>query len=215
MFTGIVEELGEVTGRDALADAARLTIRGPVVTGDAGHGDSIAVNGVCLTVVEVLPDGQFKADVMAETLNRSTLGDLHVGNRVNLERAAAVNSRLGGHIVQGHVDGTGEVVARAPSEHWEVVRIQVPAEVARYVVEKGSITVDGISLTVSGLGAEPRDWFEVSLIPTTRELTTLGTAPVGSQVNLEVDVIAKYVERLLALGVPSASGFANTMKDNT
>jgi riboflavin synthase len=197
MFTGIVEELGEVTGRDALADAARLTIRGPVVTGDAGHGDSIAVNGVCLTVVEVLPDGRFKADVMAETLNRSTLGDLHVGNRVNLERAAAVNSRLGGHIVQGHVDGTGEVVARAPSEHWEVVRIQVPAEVARYVVEKGSITVDGISLTVSGLGAEPRDWFEVSLIPTTRELTTLGTAPVGSQVNLEVDVIAKYVERLL------------------
>jgi riboflavin synthase len=197
MFTGIVEELGEVTGRDVLVDAARLTIRGPVVTTDAGHGDSIAVNGVCLTVVDLLPDGQFTADVMAETLNRSSLGQLQVGSRVNLERAAAVNSRLGGHIVQGHVDGTGRVVARSPSEHWEVVRIEIPAAVARYVVEKGSITVDGISLTVSGLGAQPRDWFEVSLIPTTRELTTLGRAPVGTQVNLEVDVIAKYVERLM------------------
>ena len=197
MFTGIVEELGEITGRDLLPDAARLTIRGPVVTGDAGHGDSIAVNGVCLTVVDLLPDGQFTADVMAETLHRSNLRGLQVGSRFNLERAAAVNSRLGGHIVQGHVDGTGQVVAREPSEHWEVVRIEVPAAVARYVVEKGSITVDGISLTVSGLGAEPRDWFEVSLIPTTRELTTLGRAPVGTQVNLEVDVIAKYVERLM------------------
>jgi riboflavin synthase len=197
MFTGIVEELGEVTGRDVLADAARLTIRGPVVTADAGHGDSIAVNGVCLTVAELLADGQFTADVMAETLNRSNLGALEPGSRVNLERAAAINSRLGGHIVQGHVDGAGEVVSRAPSEHWEVVRIEVPAEVARYIVEKGSITVDGISLTVSGLGAEPRDWFEVSLIPTTRELTTLGSAPVGTRVNLEVDVIAKYVERLM------------------
>ena len=198
MFTGIVEELGEVTGRDVLADAARLVIRGPVVTSDAGHGDSIAVNGVCLTVVEVLPDGQFSADVMAETLHRSNLGDLRPGSRVNLERAAAINSRLGGHIVQGHVDGTGEIVARTPAEHWEVVRVEMPAAVARYVVEKGSITVDGISLTVSALGAEPRDWFEVSLIPTTRELTTLGSAPVGTQVNLEVDVIAKYVERLIA-----------------
>jgi riboflavin synthase len=198
MFTGIVEELGEVTGREPLIDAARLVIRGRVVTADAGHGDSIAVNGVCLTVVEVLPDGQFSADVMGETLNRSSLGELRVGSRVNLERAAAVNSRLGGHIVQGHVDGTGEVVSRTPSENWEVVRIEMPATVARYVVEKGSITVDGISLTVSGLGDEPRDWFEVSLIPTTRELTTLGRAPVGTQVNLEVDVIAKYVERLMA-----------------
>ncbi|AGZ53501.1 riboflavin synthase [Mycobacterium kansasii] len=197
MFTGIVEELGEVIARDTLTDAARLTIRGPVVTSDAGHGDSIAVNGVCLTVVEVLPDGQFTADVMAETLNRSSLGDLRVGSRVNLERAAALNSRLGGHIVQGHVDGTGEIVARTPSQHWEVVRIEVPATLARYIVEKGSITVDGISLTVSGLGAQPRDWFEVSLIPTTRELTTLGSAPVGTRVNLEVDVLAKYVERLL------------------
>ncbi|BBX73893.1 riboflavin synthase [Mycobacterium shinjukuense] len=197
MFTGIVEELGEVTGREALADAARLIIRGPTVTADAGHGDSIAVNGVCLTVVDVLPDGQFSADVMAETLRRSNLGGLRPGSRVNLERAAALGSRLGGHIVQGHVDGTGVLVARTPSEHWDVVRIEMPASVARYVVEKGSITVDGISLTVSGLGADPRDWFEVSLIPTTRELTTLGPAPVGTRVNLEVDVLAKYVERLL------------------
>jgi riboflavin synthase len=197
MFTGIVEELGEVTARDVLSDAARLTIRGAVVTADAGHGDSIAVNGVCLTVAELLPGGQFTADVMAESLNRSNLGELQVGSRVNLERAAAVNSRLGGHIVQGHVDGTGRIVARTPSEHWEVVRIEMPAEVARYVVEKGSITVDGISLTVSGLGSEPGDWFEVSLIPTTRELTTLGSAPVSTPVNLEVDVIAKYVERLM------------------
>jgi riboflavin synthase len=198
MFTGIVEELGEVTGRDTLADAARLTIRGPVVTSDARHGDSIAVNGVCLTVAELLADGRFTADVMGETLRRSNLGGLRVGSAVNLERAAVVDSRLNGHIVQGHVDGTGEVVARTPSEHWEVVRIQMPGAVARYVVEKGSITVDGISLTVSALGAQPHDWFEVSLIPTTRELTTLGTAPVGTAVNLEVDVIAKHVERLLA-----------------
>lgn len=207
MFTGIVEELGEVTARDVLSDAARLTIRGAVVTADAGHGDSIAVNGVCLTVAELLPGGQFTADVMAESLNRSNLGDLQVGSRVNLERAAAVNSRLGGHIVQGHVDGTGRIVARTPSEHWEVVRIEMPAEVARYVVEKGSITVDGISLTVSALGSDPGDWFEVSLIPTTRELTTLGRAAVGTQVNLEVDVIAKYVERLLSRNTGSASGF--------
>ncbi len=215
MFTGIVEELGEVTGRDVLADAARLTIRGPVVTSDAGHGDSIAVNGVCLTVAELLPEGQFSADVMAETLNRSNLGALQVGSPVNLERAAAVNSRLGGHIVQGHVDGTGQVVGRAPSEHWEVVRIEIPAAVARYVVEKGSITVDGISLTVSGLGTGPGDWFEVSLIPTTRELTTLGRAPVGTQVNLEVDVIAKYVERLLSRDIGSASSFTDTRENNT
>jgi len=214
MFTGIVEELGEITGRDVLADAARLTIRGPVVTSDAGHGDSIAVNGVCLTVAELLPEGQFTADVMAESLNRSNLGELQVGSRVNLERAAAVNSRLGGHIMQGHVDGTGMVVAREPSENWEVVRIEIPAAVARYVVEKGSITVDGISLTVSGLGHGPRDWFEVSLIPTTRELTTLGSAPVGTLVNLEVDVIAKYVERLLSPNIAPASGFADTTENN-
>ena len=195
MFTGIVEELGEVVGKEDLSDAARFVIRGPLVTTDAGHGDSIAVNGVCLTVVEVRPDGAFTADVMQETLNRSSLAAVGVGSRVNLERAAAVNSRLGGHIVQGHVDGTGHVISRTPSEHWEVVRIALPAALSRYVVEKGSITVDGVSLTVSGLGP---DWFEVSLIPTTLGLTTLGSASEGTPVNLEVDVIAKYVERLMA-----------------
>ena len=199
VFTGIVEELGEVVDKAELTDAARFVIRGPLVTSDAGHGDSIAVNGVCLTVVEVLPDGQFSADVMAETLNRSSLQRLQVGSRVNLERAAALNSRLGGHIVQGHVDGTGTVLSRSPSEHWEVVRIALPDNLSRYVVEKGSITVDGISLTVSGLGAEVSGhWFEVSLIPTTLELTTLGGAAAGTPVNLEVDVIAKYVERILS-----------------
>jgi riboflavin synthase len=195
MFTGIVEELGEVVGKEDLVDAARFVIRGPLVTTDAAHGDSIAVNGVCLTVVDVLPGGAFTADVMAETLNRSSLQGVGVGSQVNLERAAALNSRLGGHIVQGHVDGTGHVLTRSPSEHWEVVRVSLPDAVSRYVVEKGSITVDGISLTVSALGS---DWFEVSLIPTTLQLTTLGRASVGTAVNLEVDVIAKYVERLLS-----------------
>ncbi len=198
MFTGIVEELGEVVAQEDLGDATRMTIRGPIVTSDAGHGDSIAVNGVCLTVVDVLADGQFSADVMAETLNRSSLRALAPGSPVNLERAAAVNGRLGGHIVQGHVDGTGTVIARSPSQHWEIVRIALPREISRYVVEKGSITVDGISLTVSALADEDgTGWFEVSLIPTTLALTTLGRAAVGTPVNLEVDVIAKYVERLL------------------
>ena len=202
MFTGIVEELGEIVAKEDLADAARFTVRGPLVTSDAGHGDSIAVNGVCLTVVDVLDGNSFTADVMAETLDRSSLGALSVGSRVNLERAAALNSRLGGHFVQGHVDGTGAVISRAPSENWEVVRVSLPDSIAKYVVEKGSITVDGISLTVSALGvdAETGDYFEVSLIPTTLELTTLGKASVGTPVNLEVDVIAKYVERLQARG---------------
>ncbi|MEU6583814.1 riboflavin synthase [Nocardia sp. NPDC046763] len=208
MFTGIVEELGEILANEQLDDSARLTIRGPLVTSDAGHGDSIAVNGVCLTVVDRKVEGDtFTVDVMAETLDRSSIGGLTVGSRVNLERAAAVNSRLGGHIVQGHVDGTGTIVSRTPYENWEVVRISLPDSIARYVVEKGSITVDGISLTVSGIGlAEDafadgaKDWFEVSLIPTTRELTTLGTAAVGTIVNLEVDIIAKYVERLVQRG---------------
>ncbi|MCL2532980.1 MAG: riboflavin synthase, partial [Nocardiaceae bacterium] len=161
MFTGIVEELGEIVAKEDLADAARFTVRGPVVTADAGHGDSIAVNGVCLTVVEVQGGDAFTADVMRETLVRSSLGALEVGSRVNLERAAAVNSRLGGHIVQGHVDGTGAVISRSPSENWTVVRISLPSSISRYVVEKGSITVDGVSLTVSALGGEPGDeYFE-------------------------------------------------------
>lgn len=202
MFTGIVEELGEIVAKEELVDAARFTVRGPLVTSDAGHGDSIAVNGVCLTVVDVLADGSFTADVMQETLNRSSLAKLDVGSRVNLERAAALNSRLGGHLVQGHVDGTGHVISRSPSENWEVVRIALPDSISRYVVEKGSITVDGVSLTVSALGGDRGfEYFEISLIPTTLELTTLGTAVVGTPVNLEVDVIAKYVERALCRSV--------------
>ena len=203
MFTGIVEELGEVVDKVELGDSARFTIRGPLVTSDAGHGDSIAVNGVCLTVVDLLAEGAFTADVMHETLSRSSLGSLTAGSAVNLERAAAVNSRLGGHIVQGHVDNVGIVLSRTPSEHWEVVRISLPGAIARYVVEKGSITVDGVSLTVSALGAGESgadQHFEISLIPTTLAATTLGGAAPGTLVNLEVDIIAKYVERLLSTG---------------
>ncbi|CAL9283408.1 MULTISPECIES: riboflavin synthase [unclassified Streptomyces] len=193
MFTGIVEELGEVTAVENLGDASRFRLRGPVVTRGAKHGDSIAVNGVCLTVVEHEGD-EFTADVMAETLKRSSLGALTVGSRVNLERPMVADGRFGGHIVQGHVDGTGTIVERTPSENWEIVRISLPAGLARYVVEKGSITVDGVSLTVVEAGA---DDFTVSLIPTTLALTTLGHKQPGDPVNLEVDVIAKYVERLL------------------
>ncbi|MER6459944.1 riboflavin synthase [Streptomyces sp. NPDC048409] len=194
MFTGIVEELGEITAVENLGDASRFRLRGPVVTEGAQHGDSIAVNGVCLTVVEHEGD-EFTADVMQETLKRSSLGALGVGSRVNLERPTAVGSRLGGHIVQGHVDGTGQVLSRTPSEHWEIVKVSLPADLARYVVEKGSITVDGISLTVVEAGP---DHFTVSLIPTTLDLTTLGLKQPGDPVNLEVDIVAKYVERLLA-----------------
>jgi riboflavin synthase len=202
VFTGIVEELGEVTAVETLDDACRFRLRGPVVTDGAKHGDSIAVNGVCLTVVEHEGD-EFTADVMAETLTRSSLGALTVGSRVNLERPTAVGARLGGHIVQGHVDGTGEIVARTPSEHWEIVEISLPAHLSRYVVEKGSITVDGISLTVVEAGT---DRFTVSLIPTTLALTTLGLKQPGDPVNLEVDVVAKYVERLLAAGQAGQAG---------
>ncbi|WP_371530316.1 riboflavin synthase [Streptomyces sp. NBC_01283] len=193
MFTGIVEELGEITAVENLDDASRFRVRGPVVTDGAKHGDSIAVNGVCLTVVEH-EGAEFTADVMAETLNRSSLGALAPGSRVNLERPTAVGDRLGGHIVQGHVDGTGEIVDRKPSENWEIVKISLPAELSRYVVEKGSITVDGVSLTVVDAGP---DYFTISLIPTTLALTTLGIKQPGDPVNLEVDVIAKYVERML------------------
>jgi riboflavin synthase len=192
VFTGIVEELGQVSAVESLPDAARITVAGPLVTSDAKHGDSIAVNGVCLTVVEV-SQGAFTADVMDETLRRSSLAKVTVGDRVNLERAAAVGQRLGGHIVQGHVDGTGTLLSRTPSEHWDVLRFALPPELNRYLVEKGSITVDGVSLTVVAVDAES---FTVSLIPTTLELTTLGNRQPGDVVNLEVDVLAKYVEKL-------------------
>ena len=194
MFTGLVEEKGTVTALDQLGDAVRLTIRGPVVTSDAAHGDSISVNGCCLTVAEIHGDA-FSADVMAESLSRTSLGDLEPASEVNLERALAAGARMGGHIVQGHVDGTGELLDRTTSDNWDVLRFSLPADLARYLVEKGSITVDGVSLTVVEVAD---DWFSVSLVPTTLADTTLGGLAVGDRVNLEVDVLAKYVERLLA-----------------
>jgi riboflavin synthase len=198
MFTGIVEELGEVVAVEALAGAARLTVRGVQVAAEAARGDSIAVNGTCLTVVEAA-DKTFTADVMAETLRRTVLGSLVPGSSVNLERPLRFDGRLGGHLVQGHVDAVATVVSRSRAVHGDVVRIAFPPSLARYIVEKGSVAVDGVSLTVSAAGdggAGEQPWFEVSLIPTTLELTTLGRAEPGSQVNLEVDMIAKYVERL-------------------
>ena len=200
MFTGIVEELGRVVALEIDGDSARLRVAGAVVTADAQHGSSIAVNGVCLTVIEggreAAAAGEFTADVMAETLVKSNLGELVPGDPVNLERPMQLGARLGGHLVQGHVDGVGTILERTPGEHWEVVRIALPPDLARYVVDKGSITVDGISLTVVEADA---DSFTVSLIPTTLELTTLGRKQPGATVNLEVDVIAKYTERLLGL----------------
>jgi riboflavin synthase len=196
MFTGIVEELGHVVAVEPGVESARLTLRGPIVAADAAHGASIAVNGVCLTVVEHDAD-RFTVDVMLETLRRSALGQLEPGDRVNLERALRSDGRFGGHVVQGHVDGVGEVVSRVPGDRWEVVTIRLPRELAPYVVEKGSVAVDGVSLTVSALD-DASATFSVSLIPTTLELTTLGRRAVGEPVNLEVDVLAKYVERLLA-----------------
>ena len=193
MFTGIVEELGVVESVLDQGDAVRLTVRGPHVMADAGLGDSVAVNGCCLTVAE-RDQETFTADVMRETLDKTSLGGLEPGSRVNLERAVTPQTRLGGHIVQGHVDGTGALLARTPSEHWELVEIGLPADLARYLVPKGSITVDGISLTV--VEVRPQS-FTVSLIPETLARTTLGLKQDGDRVNLEVDVIAKYVERLL------------------
>lgn len=189
MFTGIVEELGEVVEREG----ELLTLCGKTVTSDAKHGDSISVNGVCLTVMGV-KDDTFTVEVMKETYDRSSLGSVAPGERVNLERAVTAATRLGGHIVQGHVDGVGTIDSKAPGGGWEDVRITLPSGLDRYIVEKGSITVDGISLTVV---AVDEAGFTVSLIPTTLELTTLGHKGVGALVNLEVDVIAKYVEKLV------------------
>ncbi|WP_018503043.1 riboflavin synthase [Parafrankia discariae] len=223
MFTGIVEELGVVTAIEPRQDAASLTVECHGVLDDVAHGASVAVNGVCLTVTSfVLPPdtaaggdvsgpggsagsagaaGGFTADVMLETLRRSALGDLAVGDRVNLERPVRLSDRLGGHLVQGHVDGVGVVLERVPAEHWEVVRVSLPPGLDRYLVEKGSVTVDGVSLTIvdvrAAAGGEPAS-FSVSLIPTTLAVTTLGTRAVGDKVNIEVDVVAKYVEKLHA-----------------
>ena len=193
MFTGIVEELGTVVALESQSDAMRLSVHGPLVTSDAKLGDSISVNGVCLTVATL--DGEvFTADVMRETLDKTSLGALQPGDRVNLERAVTPTTRLGGHVVQGHVDATGTLRRRTPSEHWEVVEVGMPADVGRYLVPKGSVTVDGVSLTVVEVGDES---FTVSLIPETLARTTLGLKQPGDPVNLEVDVMAKYVEKLL------------------
>ena len=193
MFTGIIEELGTVEAIEDQGDAVRLSVRGPLVVSDAGEGDSIAVNGCCLTVTTY--DGEiFTADVMRETLDKTSLGDFRPGTRVNLERAVTAEKRLGGHIVQGHVDGTGTIRSRTPSEHWEVVEIGLPDGMDRYLVDKGSITVDGVSLTVV---TATDDSFTVSLIPETLARTTLGIKQPGDVVNLEVDVIAKHVEKLV------------------
>ncbi|HJQ06200.1 MAG TPA: riboflavin synthase [Nocardioides sp.] len=194
MFTGIVEELGTVAALEDQGDAIRLTIDATTVLGDAGLGDSIAVNGCCLTVAE-RTDGSWTADVMQETLDKTSLRGVQPGDRVNLERAVTPQTRLGGHIVQGHVDGVGEILSRTPSEHWEVVEISLPEHLSRYLVDKGSITVDGISLTV--VEAKPES-FTISLIPETLARTTLGFRQVGDRVNLEADILAKHVEKLLA-----------------
>ena len=193
MFTGIIEEIGEVVAIDKGQESARLSICGPVVGSDARLGASIAVNGTCLTVTD-LDEVTFGCDVMAETLNRTALGWLAPGSRVNLERPVAVAGRLGGHIVQGHVDGVTELVSRTPGDHWEVFRFSLPTTLARYVVEKGSIAINGTSLTVCEVSSE---WFEVSLIPTTLTGTVLGGLEPGEPVNIEVDVIAKYLESLV------------------
>ncbi|MDK4238009.1 riboflavin synthase [Corynebacterium propinquum] len=237
MFSGLVETTGEVTAVDNVGDAVRISISGRHILTDARLGDSIAVNGVCLTVSELdAASGVFVADVMQESLNRSSLGDLRPGSAVNLERALRADARLGGHIMQGHVDGTATLVSRTASEHWDVLRFQLPEPLVKYVVEKGSIAVSGVSLTVSAISDaavsdtatadaaaedaansqdttrstaqhEVEHWFEVSLIPTTLAETTLGQLAVGKTVNLEVDIIGKYVEKLLAAGTPTSYNF--------
>jgi riboflavin synthase len=201
MFTGIIEELGEVVAWQNSADAARLTVRAPLAVSDAGHGDSISVSGVCLTVVEQ-GDDWFTADVMAETIAMSTLSTVSAGQRVNIERAAQVGDRLGGHIVQGHIDGTSRVLSLTEGSAWRVVRLSLSPDVAPLVARKGSIAVDGVSLTVSAVGP---DWFEVSLIPETLTATTLGGRSVGERVNIETDILARHVERMLQLNERASS----------
>ena len=203
MFTGIIEEIGAVAGIEHRGDSAVLTVHASRIVDDIAHGASIAVSGVCLTVVGWRPGDStaIDFDVMGETLKRSALGGLTTDDKVNLERAVRADARLDGHVVQGHVDGTGAVLSRTPGDAWEAVRFGLPAELAKFVAEKGSIAVDGVSLTVSAVG---RDWFEVGLIPETLRATTLGLKAPGDAVNLEVDVLAKYVARLLAASGGSA-----------
>ena len=213
MFTGIIEERGEVVAAEPSGEGLRLTIRGPLAVSDATQGDSIAVSGVCLTVVDQGADW-FTADVMRQTLDVTSLAGIGPGTTVNLERALSTHTRLGGHIVQGHVDGTGTVVEVRPGDQWRVVRVSLPAELAPLVVDKGSITVDGVSLTVSAVSdaAEPQQWFEVSLIPETLEITTLGDRRVGDIVNLETDILARHVQRLLAFTTAPASPASNDIE---
>lgn len=197
MFTGIIEELGEVVAVEEGADSSRITVRGRVTTTDAPHGASIAVNGACLTVTDTeAKGGEVTFDVMAESLRRTVLGDLTVGDAVNLERAMVLGARLDGHLVQGHVDGTATITQRRPGDRWEEVRLAIAPELAPFVVEKGSICLDGVSLTLTTVGD---DHVEVALIPTTMELTTLGRKGIGDRVNVEVDILGKYVQRMLAL----------------
>ncbi|KJL20714.1 Riboflavin synthase [Microbacterium azadirachtae] len=210
MFTGIIEEIGEITAITPEGDGWRLTVRAPRAASDAVHGESIAVSGVCLTVVASTAE-TFDADVMKQTLDVAAIGGATVGTRVNIEKAMPVGARLGGHIVQGHVDGVGEVLEVRPGAQWSVLRISLPGDLAPLVVDKGSISVDGTSLTVSAVSAPAADaaWFEVSLIPETLAATTLGTRAVGDRVNLETDILARHVERLLAFraaGDPAVPG---------
>ena len=202
MFTGIIEELGEVVHWQPTTDAARLTIRGPLAVSDADHGDSISVSGVCLTVVDT-GDDWFTADVMAETIARSTLAGVTTGSRVNLERAAQVGDRLGGHIVQGHIDGTSALLSITQGSAWRVLRFSLAADLAPLVARKGSIAVDGVSLTVSAVGA---DWFEVSLIPETLSVTTLGRTAVGDSVNIETDILARHLARFAEVSASATTG---------
>jgi riboflavin synthase len=209
MFTGIIEELGRIERIERLPDAARITIRGPLAVQGAGHGDSINVSGVCLTIVDQTPEG-FTADVMAQTLAVSTLSDAIEGTSVNLERATTVGDRLGGHIVQGHIDGTSTVLEIRPGDAWRVLRFSLAPGLAPLVAGKGSISIDGVSLTVSSISpaSEPNQWFEVSLIPETLAATTLGQRTVGDAVNIETDILARHVERMLALSNVAAAAHA-------
>jgi riboflavin synthase len=193
MFTGIIEELGTVASVEVLPDSIRLGIKGDLVKQDLSQGESISVNGVCLTAAEITSDG-FIADVMLETLNHSSLSGISQGESVNLERAMSGAGRFGGHVVQGHVDGVAEIISREPSANWEVVKVKIPAELSKYVVQKGSITFDGVSLTVNDISDNT---VSLSLIPETLRLTTLGTKKVGDKLNVEADILAKHIEKLI------------------
>ncbi len=221
MFTGLIEEIGEIVAVETSGDSLRLTIAGPLVTSDAAHGASICVSGVCLTVIErgATADGRgaFTADVMAQSIRMSTLGSLEPGDRVNLERAVRVDTRLGGHIVQGHVDGTATLLSTTPGEAWRVLRFSLAPELAPLLVDKGSVTLSGVSLTVSSISdeGEAEQWFEVSLIPETLAATTLGALEPGDRVNVETDILARHVARMLRLGVGTPAGTPHPLTEGT